>query len=523
MANLMSSSYSFAGDDYDFSEKLTKRQARSTTMVPKSKMSQSAMKPMKVRSTLASITKLDQQGVPQPEHVENEFKNKDTSRWKTIKKNNRIGAKLNFMLDRSCKVKQDLKSKRNVLMSELRRVPGLINNELIKYYYEPHKHDLTTDTEDFDLYEKMKTFQMEEKHEKHYLNVVNELILTEDNYIKGLDVLLNVYLYKIQTAQIKKIDTSVFVSMTQQVENMKKTHNEFLKQLKQAVNENAKTPFIGNYIVEFSPKLEDCSRYIFSYPQYLQQFHLVMADESVISIVNKGIEEFKKQSGVTDIQGYMQYLITPIQRVPRYVLFLTDILRHISISFADAETLIEAHKAIKKVATAINTKGHEYEADERMEFVEKLFTNFSAKKEGIKREFICCGPLYVVTDKVSLPTVWKYFFLFSDMLVITEVKSHQGKPVRERTNALYESLLRIEKLNDLQDSKFEIDQIIRLYDDTTVIAEEDTKFVHNMFTIKEQSNDLLCETISLCSTMSDCSIAWYTAIKSTLKHYIIHE
>ena len=104
---------------------------------------------------------------------------------KTIKKNNRIGAKLNFMLDRSCKVKQDLKSKRNVLMSELRRVPGLINNELIKYYYEPHKHDLTTDTEDFDLYEKMKTFQMEDKHEKHYLNVVNEL-----NYMTHIVIML---------------------------------------------------------------------------------------------------------------------------------------------------------------------------------------------------------------------------------------------------------------------------------------------------------------------------------------------
>ena len=257
MSNLMSSSYVLGdNDDFDFSEKLTKRAARSTTMVPKSKMSQSAMKPMKVRSTLASLTKLDQKTPLQtPEQAEAEFKNKESSRWKTIKKNNRIGAKLNFMLDRSCKVKQDLKSKRNVLMSELRRVPGLINNELIKYYYEPHKHDLTTDTEDFDLYEKMKTFQMEDKHEKHYLNVVNELIQTEDNYIKGLDVLLNVYLYKIQTAQIKKIDTSVFVSMTQQVENMKKTHNEFLKQLKQAVNENSRTPYICNYIVEFSPKL----------------------------------------------------------------------------------------------------------------------------------------------------------------------------------------------------------------------------------------------------------------------------
>jgi len=106
---------------------------------------------------------------------------------------------------------------------------------------------------------------------------------------------------------------------------------------------------------------------------------------------------------------------------------------------------------------------------------------------------------------------------------MTDVQKLQGKVIKERTNTLYESLLRIEKLNDLAESKFEIDQIIRLYNDTTVIAEEDTKFVHNIFTVKEQSTDLLAEKISLCSTMSDCSIAWYTAIKSVLKHFSTQE
>ena len=58
---------------------------------------------------------------------------------------------------------------------------------------------------------------------------------------------------------------------------MKKTHNEFLKQLKQAVKTDKDCPLIGDWVGEFAPKLEDCSRYIFSYPQYLQQpihFHL---------------------------------------------------------------------------------------------------------------------------------------------------------------------------------------------------------------------------------------------------------
>lgn len=50
-----------------------------------------------------------------------EWKTEGTTSWKVIKKNKNIRCKLNFYMDRSYKVKQDLRSKKNGLcgMSQL--------------------------------------------------------------------------------------------------------------------------------------------------------------------------------------------------------------------------------------------------------------------------------------------------------------------------------------------------------------------------------------------------------------------
>ncbi|ELP88154.1 Rho/RAC guanine nucleotide exchange factor, putative [Entamoeba invadens IP1] len=463
------------------------------------------------RTTMATVTHYEDN---EPmEQIEDEWKNDTTTSWVTVKKNKRIQMKLNFIMDRSCKVKQDLRAKRNVLMSELRKVPGLIINELIQYYYEPHHHDLATATEDFDLYEKMKTFQMEDKHRTHYKQVVNELINTEKSYIQGLDIIITVYLDTLISSSKKM--AKELTPIREQIDEIQKSHNKFLADLNGSLVTNPECPLIGDIIVKFSPSLENSAKYIFNYPTYLEKITSFM-DTSALTLTAKVADGYKKSHGDCHVQSIQQYLITPIQRTPRYVMLITDLLKNISMSFGDAPRLVEAHKVIKKVATTINEKGHEYEADERMQYVKSLLTGFMLKE--VKREFLCCGPMYVVTNRVSLQTVWKYFFLFSDVLVVTEITSLDGKPIRARSETLFESLLRIPELKDLHDAKFEVEQVIRFYDDTIVEVEDDTKFVYNMFSIKESNNDLLSETITLSSSISDCSIAWFTAIKSALAH-----
>jgi hypothetical protein len=49
------------------------------------------------------------------------------------------------------------------------------------------------------------------------------------------------------------------------------------------------------------------------------------------------------------------FLITPIQRIPRYVLLLTELLKHTEPSHPDHELLQKAIPLVKDVAEFVNT------------------------------------------------------------------------------------------------------------------------------------------------------------------------
>ena len=247
--------------------------------------------------------------------------------------------------------------------------------------------------------------------------IINELISTEKTYVDGLSILDFVYLTPLMSS---KKHSNEILEIHQQIDKLKTIHSTLLDNLKKAVEKDPNQPLIGDIIIKFCPNLEQASVYIFNYPKYLEIVTKLMSDQSYVSLTKKTAEEYQKTHGSAFIQNVQQYLIMPIQRVPRYVLLITDMLRNISLSFGDAPQLIGAHRTMKKVATDINDKGHEYEADEKMRFVKTILTNFNPRIIK-RREFICCGPLYVITNKEEVPKNWKYFFLFSDSLVITEI------------------------------------------------------------------------------------------------------
>ena len=301
-------------------------------------------------------------------------------------------------------------------MSENPPVPGLIVNELVKYYYEPHHRAIMTDNEDQTLYERMATFVMEPRHEKHYRMVVQELIATEASYVEGLQTMMTVYLDTLAASKYKK----KVAALREEVGSLIKMHQLFFQDLNEAAQQNPECPHIGAVVKRFSPFLEISARYIYNYPAYLKLITELSADSSLQSAFAKAADQYTKNNNCY-VQNIQQYLITPIQRPPRYVLLLTDMLRNIARTYADADVLIEAHKAIKKTASTINTKGYEYEMQEKYDMAFRMISNFKTIPDNNTRTFACCGPLFLVGDRNVYPDQWNYFFLFSDVLVETEI------------------------------------------------------------------------------------------------------
>jgi len=107
----------------------------------------------------------------------------------------------------------------------------------------------------------------------------------------------------------------------------------------------------------------------------------------------------------------------PIQRIPRYVLLLTDLLQHTDKNHPDYDSLFKSTEAMKNVAVDINTEITKAEARAQCLNIQELFdTKFNTKPLPISslveahRVFIKDGHL---TKQCRSERKLRRFFFFS--------------------------------------------------------------------------------------------------------------
>jgi len=122
-------------------------------------------------------------------------------------------------------------------------------------------------------------------------------------------------------------------------------------------------------------------------------------------------------------------LIQPVQRIPRYVLILKDLLKHTEVKHPDYGRLQHALEQIKTLAERMN-KG-EMEADQAEKEAEKI-RDVEATIEGVS-DLVTANRKYLRQDlsaeiKGVITKKDRCLFLFSDLLVCATV--------RKKTNTL---------------------------------------------------------------------------------------
>jgi len=116
------------------------------------------------------------------------------------------------------------------------------------------------------------------------------------------------------------------------------------------------------------------------------------------------------------------FMILPIQRVPRYVLLLTEILKHTPDSDSHKNDLSQALEAIRKIADAINQSLVLKQEQSKVKNLEEFFEKddrFSLIASG-DRVLIKHGVLkkaYSKSSKNLMGATHYTFFLFNDVLI----------------------------------------------------------------------------------------------------------
>ncbi|KAM7370770.1 hypothetical protein PAMP_010291 [Pampus punctatissimus] len=188
-----------------------------------------------------------------------------------------------------------------------------------------------TSTEDPEL-------RMLEKRSK----VIEELLQTEKDYIKDLQMCVEEIIEPLQKKQVKNVDFDGLFGNINSVIDLSQRLFETLQD----------TDSIGKVFLDFKAELEEV------YKIYCQNhddaISLLESYEKDVNIQRHVLECLERLRGKTNYINLGSFLIKPVQRVMRYPLLLMELLGATPESHHDRPQLTQALQAVKEINVNIN-------------------------------------------------------------------------------------------------------------------------------------------------------------------------
>lgn len=214
-------------------------------------------------------------------------------------------------------------------------------------------------------------FKIPPEEANHRIRVIREILDTEVSYVKGLDTLC--YTFQPPLRELAKNDKKVKMEDIEHlfgnIDELVQFQQLFLSELKNKMKDyDPETGTIGDFFVKYASYMK--SRYASYCSNYECAAALLVQLQTInhFSVAEKKIQEENQLP-----LSLKDYLITPVQRVPRYSLLLDDLLKHTSEGHPDRELLANAVQKIKEVATNVNLEISQSDALKAAERLESLY------------------------------------------------------------------------------------------------------------------------------------------------------
>ncbi|KAJ2767534.1 hypothetical protein IWQ56_003293, partial [Coemansia nantahalensis] len=248
--------------------------------------------------------------------------------------------------------------------------------------------------------------------------IAAEILDTERTYVGGLALIERLYIGPLlvsaqQPAPIlsRKEVRQLFANFPDIVSLSK----ELLAQLDARLGPQAVPPWdpatgrVGDVFVRMAPFLK-------MYSLYLRNFRGALADVSRWLGENSGFARFVQQAGARpESKGLplQSYLLLPVQRIPRYKLLLTDLLKHTPDTHADRQSISDALHTIAEVAAFVNENIEEHEMTLSIIEIQRAL--------GLKESLLVPGrrlvKVGVLTKICRKNHQQRSFYLFNDLLL----------------------------------------------------------------------------------------------------------
>ena len=240
---------------------------------------------------------------------------------------------------------------------------------------------------------------------KKRVNIIKEIEMSEQSYVQRLKTLIDFWIPQIKKRRI--FTDQEFNLITDQIPLIYKCHKEFLDDL----SELCKSPYSAQISQLFINKAKDFEIAVKFISNYTQISSIVEEKLKIPSIK----KEFAALANQQNQQDFQSFLIVPIQRIPRYQLFLRDLIKCTPQSHPDSVLLKEAGNAIEKLLRNIDTKSKAVAQMWRLTQIEKnLLNSFKITKKG--RKLILESIIRVKGHSDNAGSL----YLFNDIVICTK-------------------------------------------------------------------------------------------------------
>ncbi|KJE96625.1 hypothetical protein CAOG_06925 [Capsaspora owczarzaki ATCC 30864] len=201
-------------------------------------------------------------------------------------------------------------------------------------------------------------------------NIVQELLATEQSYVNNLVMVVDFFIKPLRaTIETGKplVTNADLKKMFPDLESIVNINKQLLAELAERVENWSAVQKIGDIFLKMAVYLKVYTGFVSNFP---------MATE-LISRLTETSAPFKAFLKETESRpeckrlGLLQHMLTPIQRIPRYVLLLEDLAKRTDPEHVDYADITAAVKQVKELANFINETKRQAESRAMMVAIQK--------------------------------------------------------------------------------------------------------------------------------------------------------
>jgi hypothetical protein len=323
-------------------------------------------------------------------------------------------------------------------------------------------------------------------------HVAQEILSTERVYVEHLDFLVKEVIMPLRAVvgtNNQILSDAEIRAIFSETESILNYNRHLLQQLEERVTKWSVSQKLGDIFTLISSYLKIYTQYCSNYNEAMR----ILSECKKQNKFKKFVDELKKKCHDIEHRGIEDYLIRPVQRIPRYYLLLQDLVKHTSKDHPDYANLASAAQKVQAVAEYVNGKKREAENIMKVTEIQEMIDGDIEPLAKPHRRFVKEGQLYEV-GKSTTRKVPVVLFLFNDVLVVTKV---QGTSFLSRNKT----------------QKLHFHNMFALVGTQTIALENSSVFQHGFQVLRVKSK----RSITLLASSDESKDEWMEAINGEIK------